>query len=252
MIELQGVTKRYGDFTAVEGLDLTVQSGEVFGFLGANGAGKTTTLKMLAGILRADAGMVRVADFDMRTHSVDAKRHLAFVPDRPYVYDKLTGSEFLRFSASLYGLQWKAVESRAAELLEMFELGSWQHELVEQYSHGMRQKLLLSAAVLHRPKVLMVDEPLVGLDPRGARLLKDMLRAYAARGNSVLMSTHTLETVEGTCDRIGIMKRGKLVACGTVPELRTWLRMPDAPLEQLFLHLTGESAARDVAEVLSV
>jgi ABC-2 type transport system ATP-binding protein len=207
---------------------------------------------MLAGILRADAGTVRVAGIDMRERPVEAKRHLAFVPDRPYVYDKLTGREFLAFSASLYGLTWQAVAPRAEEVLELFELRNWQHELVEQYSHGMRQKLLLTASILHRPKVLMVDEPLVGLDPKGARVLKDLLRAYAAMGNAVLMSTHTLETVEGTCDRIGIMKKGKLVACGTVPELRVWMRMPDAPLEQIFLHLTGEPAARDVAEVLRV
>jgi ABC-2 type transport system ATP-binding protein len=250
MIQLAGATKRYGSFTAVDALDLEVPAGEVFGFLGANGAGKTTTLKMMSGILAPDAGRVTVAGIDMARDPVAAKRHLAFVPDRPYVYDKLTGQEFLRFSASLYGLTWHAVEARASELLELFELHAWQHELVEQYSHGMRQKLLLTASVLHRPKALLVDEPLVGLDPRGARLLKDMLRAYAALGNAVIMSTHTLETVEGTCDRIGIMKRGTLVASGTVPELRRWLRMPDAPLEQLFLHLTGEAATRDVAEVL--
>lgn len=250
MIRLAGATKRYGTFTAVDALDLEVPAGEVFGFLGANGAGKTTTLKMMSGILRPDRGTVTVAGVDMARSPVEAKRHLAFVPDRPYVYDKLTGEEFLRFSASLYGLRWAAVEARARELLELFELDTWRHELVEQYSHGMRQKLLLTASVLHRPRVLLVDEPLVGLDPRGARLLKDMLRAYAALGNAVVMSTHTLETVEGTCDRIGIMRRGTLVASGTVNELRTWLRMPDAPLERIFLHLTGEAATRDVAEVL--
>ncbi|MCU0624943.1 MAG: ABC transporter ATP-binding protein [Gemmatimonadaceae bacterium] len=250
MIQLAGATKRYGSFTAVDALDLEIPPGEVFGFLGANGAGKTTTLKMMSGILRPDRGTVRVAGHDMARDPVQAKRQLAFVPDRPYVYDKLTGHEFLRFTAALYGLEWRAARPRAQELLELFELEAWEHELVEQYSHGMRQKLLLTAAVLHRPKVLLVDEPLVGLDPRGARLLKDMLRAYAALGNAVIMSTHTLETVEATCDRIGIMRRGQLVACGTVPELRTWLRMPDAPLEQLFLHLAGEAAARDVHAVL--
>ena len=175
---------------------------------------------------------------------------LGFIPDRPFVYDKLTGAEFLRFVAGLYGQEGDAVERRIAELLEVFELSSWKDELIEAYSHGMRQKLIISSALIHRPECIVVDEPMVGLDPKGARLLKDIFRQFVDRGGTVLMSTHTLEVAEAMCDQIGIMQHGKIVAHGTMAEIRQQHAAGDASLEELFLKLTGGHAVRDLVEVL--
>ena len=179
-----------------------------------------------------------------------AKAMLGFIPDRPFVYEKLTGGEFLRFVAALYGQDGDVVEHRIDELLELFELTQWRDELVEAYSHGMRQKLIISSALVHRPEVIVVDEPMVGLDPKGARLLKDLFRAFTARGGTVLMSTHTLEVAEAMCDRIAIIQNGEIVARGTMAELRQQTASGDASLEDLFLRLTGGSAARELAAIL--
>ena len=249
MIEIAGLTKCYGAFTAVDSLDLVIPPGEVFGFLGPNGAGKTTTMRMIAGILQPTAGTVRIAGFDLKTEPLKAKRSLGFIPDRPFIYEKLTGMEFLRFTAGLYGETGAAVEHRGRELLALFDLERWQDELVESYSHGMRQKLIIAGAFVHRPPVIVVDEPMVGLDPKSAKILKDLFSEYTHRGHSVMMSTHTLEVTEGMCDRIGIMQRGKLVACGTMQELRGGADDDDA-LEDIFLRLTGENVAREVMAVL--
>ncbi len=250
MIEISQLTKRYGTFTAVDRLDLVVPQGELFGFLGPNGAGKTTTMRMVAGILRPTSGTIRVAGIDLATDPVAARGKLGFIPDRPFIYEKLTGSEFLRFVAGLYAQEGAAIERRCAELLEAFDLTEWRDELVESYSHGMRQKLIISSAFVHRPDVIVVDEPMVGLDPKAARTLKDLFREYTRRGHTIMMSTHTLEVAEGMCDRIAIIQRGVIRAAGTMPELRANAERGDEGLEDIFLRLTGENVARELAVVL--
>jgi ABC-2 type transport system ATP-binding protein len=239
VIRLNQLTKCYGRFTAVDQLDLEVPSGELFGFLGPNGAGKTTTFRMVAGILRPTSGTVEIGGIDINRRPLEAKARLGFIPDRPFVYDKLTGAEFLRFAAALYGQQGAAVERRIDELLELFELSRWKNELTESYSHGMRQKLIISGALVHRPEVIVVDEPMVGLDPRSARLLKDLFRQFVNRGGTVLMSTHTLEVAETMCDRIAIVHGGKIVASGNMSELQEQTSSEDLGLEDVFLKLTG-------------
>jgi len=239
LIRLVHLTKRYGKFTAVDDINLEVPSGELFGFLGPNGAGKTTTFRMIAGILRPTSGTVEIGGIDVAQRPLDAKSRLGFIPDRPFVYDKLTGGEFLRFAAALYGQQGPAIERRIDELLELFELDRWKDELTESYSHGMRQKLIISGALVHRPAVIVVDEPMVGLDPKSARLLKDLFRQFVDRGGTVLMSTHTLEVAETMCDRIAIVHGGKIVAHGTMAEVQEQTSSEDLGLEELFLKLTG-------------
>ena len=205
MIRLTDLTKRYGKFTAVDGISLQVSRGELFGLLGPNGAGKTTTMRMIAGILQPTSGSVLVGGVDMLARPLEAKARIGFIPDRPFVYDKLTGGEFLRFAAALYGQQGPAIERRIDELLEMFELSRWKDELTESYSHGMRQKLIICGALVHRPELIVVDEPMVGLDPKAARILKDLFREYTRRGHTIMMSTHTLEVAQTLCDRIAII-----------------------------------------------
>ena len=250
MIRLEGITKHYGSFVAVDHISLTVPRGVLYGCLGPNGAGKTTLLRMIAGILKPTDGRVLIGDDDVQLSPVSAKMRLGFIPDRPFVYDKLTGAEFLRFVAGLYGQEGDAIERRIAELLEVFELSSWKDELIEAYSHGMRQKLIISSALIHRPECIVVDEPMVGLDPKGARLLKDIFRQFVDRGGTVLMSTHTLEVAEAMCDQIGILQHGKIVAHGTMTEIRRQHTAGDASLEELFLKLTGGHAVRELVEVL--
>src|SRR5687767_11395711 len=248
MIELTALTKRYGGFTAVDAIDLTVPKGELFGFLGPNGAGKTTTLRMIAGILQPSAGTVRIAGIDIAVNPIAAKSKLGFIPDRPFIYEKLTGAEFLRFVAGLYSQNGKDIEHRGHELLSLFDLNEWRDELVESYSHGMRQKLIISSAFIHKPDVIVVDEPMVGLDPKAARILKDLFSEYTRRGHTIMMSTHTLEVAESMCHRIGIIQGGKIRALGKLSELRS--ESAGAGLEEIFLKLTGETAARDAMEML--
>src|SRR5256885_8879483 len=250
MIRLESLTKLYGSFVAVDDITLHVPRGVLYGFLGPNGAGKTTTLRMIAGILRPSQGRVLLGGDDVHQRPLAAKLRLGFIPDRPFVYDKLTGAEFLRFVAGLYGQEGDVVERRIAELLEVFELTSWQDELVESYSHGMRQKLIISSALIHRPECIVVDEPMVGLDPKAARLLKNIFRQFVGKGGTVLMSTHTLEVAEAMCDRIAIIQHGRIVASGTVADLRRQHQAGDASLEELFLKLTGGVEAHELAEVL--
>ncbi|HEY4217425.1 MAG TPA: ABC transporter ATP-binding protein [Gemmatimonadaceae bacterium] len=250
MITLSKLTKRYGGFTAVNAIDLEVPRGQLFGFLGPNGAGKTTTLRMIAGILRPTAGSVRIGGIDISTDPMAAKSKLGFIPDRPFIYEKLTGAEFLRFVAGLYNQEGPQIEHRARELLALFDLEEWRDELVESYSHGMRQKLIISSAFVHRPEVIVVDEPMVGLDPKAARILKDLFREYTNRGHTIMMSTHTLEVAQAMCDRIAIIQAGVIRASGTMAELRANSEAGAAGLEDIFLKLTGENAARALVDVL--
>ncbi len=250
MIQIKGLTKKYGSFTAVDNIDLDVPRGQIVGFLGPNGAGKTTTLRMIAGILRPTAGAVKINGIDVVAQPAEAKAMMGYIPDRPFIYEKLTGSEFLRFVAGLYGQAGEVVERRAHELLALFDLLEWRDELVESYSHGMRQKLIISSAFLHRPQVIVVDEPMVGLDPKAARILKDLFREYVGRGNTIMMSTHTMEVAESVCDRIAIIHGGRIRAAGTMGELYASVEAGARGLEELFLRLTGENAARETVEVL--
>jgi ABC-2 type transport system ATP-binding protein len=246
MLELRAVRKLYGKFAAVRGLDLTVRRGEIFGFLGPNGAGKTTTIRIVAGVLQPTSGKVLVGGDDLSLTPELAKSRLGYIPDRPFLYEKLSGREFLRFVAGLWGRVGEAVEARIDRLLELFQLDPWKDELIESYSHGMRQKILISSALIHQPELIVVDEPMVGLDPRSARLLKDLFRAFVAQGGTVFLSTHTLEVAEALCDRIAIIHEGEIIALGTLDELRNQSQAGGAHLEEIFLKITGGEAMTDV------
>ena len=250
MILLENLTKRYGDFTAVAGIDLEIGAAQIFGLLGPNGAGKTTTLRMIAGILRPDEGRVIVGGHDNVTEPIEARKILGFVPDRPFVYDKLTGAELLRFAAGLFGLQGPQIETRIDELLDLWDLTQWKNQLVESYSHGMRQKLIISSALIHRPAVLVVDEPMVGLDPRSAWLLKDVLRKFADNGGTALVSTHTLELAESLCDRLAVIDQGSVVASGSIDDLRREAQSETAGLEEIFLKITRGATESEINRVV--
>jgi ABC-2 type transport system ATP-binding protein len=250
MIAIHDLVKKYGSFTAVDGVTLEVARGEIHGFLGPNGAGKTTTIRMIAGLLKPSSGRILVNGHNLESEPERAKASLGFIPDRPFIYEKLTAGEFLRFHAGLYGLDGPGVSDRVREMLELFELSRWEDELVESFSHGMKQRLVMCAAFLHRPEAVLVDEPMVGLDPRGARLIKDVFRRMSARGVAILMSTHTLEVAQEMCDRISIILKGKIIARGTVPELRAMAGDPDDQLTSVFLKLTGGSALQEIDEIV--
>jgi ABC-2 type transport system ATP-binding protein len=236
MIELRGVTKTFGIKRAVDGLDLSVRAGELFAFLGPNGAGKTTTIKMVCGLLVPTTGSVRVGGHPAT--SQPARQLLAYVPDQPYLYEKLTGREFLKFVVEMYGLEPRASARRIAELVETFEMADYIDELAESYSHGMKQRVVFASALVHDPRVLIVDEPLVGLDPRSARIVKDLFVAQARAGVAVMMSTHLLSIAEELADTIGILDRGRMVTCGPLGAIREQAQI-HGPLEHLFLKLTG-------------
>ena len=246
MIEFAGVTRAYGAKVAVDGLDLDVPRGELFALLGPNGAGKTTTIKLLTGLLQPSAGRVRVAGHDLVTDTRAAHLRLGYVPDEAVLYDKLTGYEFLRFIADLFGMPRDVAERRIATEIDTFDLAGFVDDLAESYSLGMRQRLVFAAALLHDPPVLVLDEPMVGLDPRSVRVVKDLLRRRAGEGMTVFMSTHTLALAEEMADRVGIMVRGRLAFLGTVAELRERSNVAGADggpagLEDLYLRLTGAS-----------
>ena len=239
MIEFDGVTRTYGQKVAVSGLDLRVETGELFAFLGPNGAGKTTTIKMLVGLLRPSSGQVRLCGFDMVRQTREANRLLGYVPDEPYLYDKLSGREFLQFIVDMYGLDRRDGLDRMDREIENFHLSSFIDDLTESYSHGMKQRLVFASALLHDPRVLVLDEPMVGLDPRSARLVKDLLKTKTQEGMTVFMSTHTLGIAEEIADRIGIVDHGRMRCLGTLEELRESLAFRGTSLEQLFLEVTG-------------
>jgi ABC-2 type transport system ATP-binding protein len=242
MIELIDVSKRYGAKLAVDRLSLTVPAGELFAFLGPNGAGKTTTIKMLCGLLFPTSGTVRVGGFDLQTDGDQARQLIAFVPDTPFLYEKLTGREFLQFIADMYAMPRDHGRTRIEVMIATFGLSSFVDDLTERYSHGMRQRTVFAAALLHQPKVLIVDEPTVGLDPKSIRLLKDLLREQAAGGTTVFLSTHSLDIAQELAHRIGVVNNGRLISCGTLAALRKQADL-EGTLEEVFLKLTEEAAA---------
>jgi ABC-2 type transport system ATP-binding protein len=246
VIRAESLAKTFGAFTAVDDVSLEVPAGQIHGFLGPNGAGKTTTIRIIAGLLQPTRGRVEIDGHDLAREPEAAKRALGFIPDRPFLYEKLTAAEFLRFHAGLFGLEGEPVEERSRELLQLFELTGWKDELVESFSHGMKQRLVMCAAFLHRPRAVVVDEPMVGLDPRGARLIKDVFRAQSRRGVAILMSTHTLEVAQEMCDRISIIQGGRIIARGTVAELQALAESEDRDLTPVFLKLTGGSALQEI------
>jgi ABC-2 type transport system ATP-binding protein len=250
VISIQNLRKQYGGFTAVDGIDLDVQPGEIHGFLGPNGAGKTTSIRMIAGLLKPTSGRIVVNGHDLAENPEGAKRSLGFIPDRPYIYEKLTAGEFLRFHAGLYGMSGDGLDRRVREMLELFELGRWENELVESFSHGMKQRLVMCAAFLHRPTAVLVDEPMVGLDPRGAKLIKSVFRQMSGHGVAILMSTHTLEVAQEMCDRISIILKGTIIARGTVDELLAMAGDQHEELTTVFLKLTGGSALQELDEIV--
>jgi ABC-2 type transport system ATP-binding protein len=250
MIRIEGLQKSYGRFTAVKGIDLHVRRGEVFGFLGPNGAGKTTTMKIVAGLLKPTRGRVLVDGVDAALDPVTCKRKIGYIPDRPYLYERLTGREFLGFVGGIYGMAEEEVHARGDELLAFFGLQHFGGELIEGYSHGMKQRLTLAAALLHRPVLLVVDEPMVGLDPAGAKLIKQVFRRYAGEGRTVFMSTHTLEVAEAICDRVAIVDKGEIATLGTVEELKSLHDAPGGRLEDVFLKLVGAADEAEVVQVL--
>ena len=250
MIQVEQLSKLYGSFKAVEDVSLDVPNGEIHGFLGPNGAGKTTTIRMIAGLLKPTGGRILVDGHDTAVEPEAAKAALGFIPDRPFIYEKLTAAEFLRVHGGLYGMDEAAIETRVTEMLDLFELARWRNELVESFSHGMKQRLVMCAAFLHRPRAVLVDEPMVGLDPRGARLIKDVFRKMAERGVAILMSTHTLEVAEEMCDRISIILKGRIIAHGTVAEVRAMAGEGDDELTSVFLKLTGGSGLQEIDEVV--
>jgi ABC-2 type transport system ATP-binding protein len=249
LIETKNLVKQFGDKAAVNNISFAVRGGEVFGFLGPNGAGKTTTIKMIVGLLQPTSGEVKVAGYDVQTQPMQAKATSGYVPDTPNLYMKLSAREFLRFVGDLYEMKRGKAEERIDELLKLFDLTDVRDDLIDSYSHGMKQKTALAAALIHDPKVLVLDEPTVGLDPKSARLIKDILRQLADRGAAVFLSTHILEIAERMCDRIGIIDHGNLVAVGTMDELRS-MGKSGSSLEDIFLALTGGAEEAEIAEVL--
>ena len=242
MIKTCHLTKHYDQLVALSDLNLDIPWGQLYGFLGPNGAGKTTTIKLLCGLLRPTQGTVFVGDMDIQKNPMEAKRQIGYIPDSPYLYEKLTAWEFLHFVGRLYGMSKSQIDSKGDEYMERLGIAEWKHRLVQDFSHGMRQRVVFSAAFLHDPRVLVVDEPMVGLDPQSARIVKNLFRNLAREGGTVFVSTHTLSLAEELCDRIGIIQGGCMVAEGTVDELKGRTDVQGA-LEDIFLELTKEEKA---------
>ncbi len=244
MIQFENVTRKYGSKIAVSNLNLEIPQGELFAFLGPNGAGKTTTIKMIVGLLRPSSGVIRLCGHDLSHSNGAANRFLGYVPDVPYLYDKLSGSEFLHFIASMYGLDSAQAQNRIDEQVEVFQLHDFVDDLTESYSHGMKQRLAFAAAMLHDPRVLVIDEPMVGLDPKSVRLVKDLLRIKARAGQTIFMSTHLLSIAEEIADRVGIVNKGELQFLGTIDQLRERVSTHATSLERLYLSfIDGDRSA---------
>ncbi len=243
MIRFENLTKIYRGIKAVDDLNLQIPRGTIFGFIGPNGAGKTTTIKMMAGVLRPTRGRIYIDGVDIAKEPSKVKRIVGFIPDRPFLYEKLSGSEFLRFKAGLYGMKGDGLDERLLGLLNLFELTEWADELIESYSHGMKQRLIIAASMLHEPKVIIVDEPMVGLDPRGAKLVKEIFGEWAGKGATVFLSTHALALAQEVCQQIAIVDKGRIVASGTSEDLRRQAGV-EGDLERVFLKITGGVAGR--------
>jgi len=237
MIEVKNLSKKYGDFLALDNLTFKVNKGEIFGFLGPNGAGKTTTIKVLVGLLKPTSGELKINGRDIQKDP-DVKREIGFIPDFPFLYEKLTAKEFLKFIAGLYNVNSNGLDEKIYELLSIFNIESWENELIEGFSHGMKQRLVMASALLHEPKILIIDEPMVGLDPKAARLVKDIFKNLAKKGVTIFLSTHTLAVVEEIADRVAILQDGKIIAIGTLKELQEKAGESSPKLEKLFLKLT--------------
>ncbi len=240
MIELKELTKKYNDFQAVNGLNLVVRKGEIFGFIGPNGAGKTTTINMMGGVLAPTSGSVMICGINIQDHPIKAKSKIGYIPDRPHLYEKLTGLEFLKFIGDLYGVDEDTFLNKSREKLRLFSLSEWADDLIESYSHGMKQRLVMAAALLHDPEVIIIDEPMVGLDPLVINMVKSLFQHLAKEGVTIFMSTHTLKVVEDICDRIGIIHKGSLIATGTAEDLKRDIQNKEADLEEIFIKLTEE------------
>jgi ABC-2 type transport system ATP-binding protein len=249
-VELTGVTKRYGEIVAVDNVTLNIGSGEIFGLLGPNGSGKSTTLKMLLGLVQPDQGTVTVLGKPVAQDPVALKRSVGYVPESPRLYEFLTGIEYLDFIGDVFGMQPEDKKNRINEYLKALQLEGREGDMINSYSEGMKQKIALIAAFLHRPKLLIMDEPLNGLDPRSARIVKDFLQELKRQGVTAILSTHVLEIAQALCDRIGIMYRGKLLALGNMEELRQMSKLPNSGLEDIFLKLTGTGDIKPVVEEL--
>lgn len=249
ILAVSDLVKKFGDFHAVDEVSFSVQAGTIFGFLGPNGAGKTTTIKMLAGLLQPDRGTITIGGHPMAKAPLACKKITGYIPDRPYLYDKLTGHEFLQFMASLYDLS-AAQFATSARYLKLFDLEEWQHHLVESYSHGMRQKLIMTSAFMLDSPLIVVDEPMVGLDPKSARLVKGLFKEQAAKGRAIFLSTHSLEIAEELCDTIAIIVQGRLRCLGSLTTLRQQAKMDDSGLEEIFLELTGAYELQEVVKAL--
>ncbi|UCC78574.1 MAG: ABC transporter ATP-binding protein [Candidatus Zixiibacteriota bacterium] len=252
MIELLNVSKSFGDNKAVSDLSLTVNSGEFYGFLGPNGAGKTTTIRMMNGLLKPDNGSLKICGVDIQQDPEAAKMKTGYVPDSPYLYEKLTAREYLEFTGGLYRLAPEKINSQIEWLFDLFGMRDWADGRCEEYSHGMRQKVVFCSAFIHDPEVLIIDEPMVGLDPQSGRLVKDLLKLYSRRGTTVFVSTHTLSLAEELCDRIGIVFNGKLISSGTIEELRQEAEAAGGNLESLFLKLTGGRRAANLPDGVKI
>ncbi len=249
ILQIQGLHKRYGKFTAVHQIDLEVPYGQVYGILGPNGAGKTTTLRMITGLIQPSAGAVFVDGLSMAKQPDQVKAITGFIPDRPYVYDKLTAFEYLRFIAGLYSMRGDQAAQRIKALLTMFGLWEWGDNLIEGFSHGMKQRLVFAGALLPKPKLLIVDEPMVGLDPKGHKLIKELFGQLAREGMTILLSTHTMEVAQEVCDQIAIINHGKIIARGDMSALRVEAGADEGTLEEVFLRLTEESEQERAARV---
>lgn len=251
ILEVTGLTKTFGTFTAVDNIDISLSEGEIFGFLGPNGAGKTTTIKMLAGLLQPDDGQIIIADHNLKHHPGLCKKRTGYIPDRPFIYEKLTGNEYLYFIASLYNHEKSIdIKKEAQRYLQLFDLLEWQDHLIEGYSHGMRQKLIMTSVLMLNQPLMIIDEPMVGLDPKSARIVKELFKNRAQQGGTIFLSTHSLEIAEELCDRIAIIVHGKIQAIGTIESLYRKANGTGNSLEDIFLQLTGAYELQEIVSAL--
>lgn len=250
-VKLVNVSKHYGDITAVEDLNLEIKRGEIFGLLGPNGSGKSTTIKIILGLIKPDSGYVNVLGTNVEDDPIIVKKRIGYVPESPKIYEFLTGLEFLDFTGDIYGMAPDEKKKRIEEFIKALDLEGREGDIISSYSEGMKQKIVIISALMHKPELLLLDEPLSGLDPKSARIIKDLLRELSSQGVTTIMSTHILEIAQAMCDRIGIMYRGRLLALGTIEELRQMAKMPGSGLEDIFLKLTGTEDVRPIVEALS-